>query len=335
VKQIYYPEHIRFLGKHIRGRSYKELALLFDERFGLQVTENAIKKICGRNGLCNGFGHGNPNYPPPRKFTDLHVRFLKKIVKGRKYAELAELFNMELGLSVTGKQISNLCKRRGLANGIDTRFQKGHIPFNKGRKGYCSPGCEKGWFPPGHMPFNTMPIGSERVTAEGYVEVKISNKSGPSRNRWKGKHVLIWEEANGPLPRGNVVLFSNGNRRNFKPENLISVSRRELAVINHMGLLSANKDTTKTGVNVAKLKILIADRKRGTFKSKKKKLVVIDNNGNRVFIAYDEKLKRYFAARDTKHGVRRLRASLKSRKTLEEAQEDLTEYAQKRGWQKV
>jgi hypothetical protein len=300
----------------------------------MSCTETAIKTLCTRYGLCNGFKNGTW----PKKYTAEQILFLKKNVKGCKYKELAILFNAEFGTAATESAIGQTCRKRGLRNGVIERFPKGHVPFNKGRKGYCSPGSEKGWFAPGHpgYKYNEMPVGSERVTADGYVEVKFSNKSGPPKNRWKNKHALIWEEANGPLPKGHVVLFGDGNRRNFKLDNLILVSRRELFVINHIGLLSTNKDITKIGVNVAKLKVLSADRKRGTWKSnKKKKLVVIDNKGKRVFIAYDEKRKRYIPARDTKNGVCRLQASLKSRKTLEEAQKDLTEYAQKRGWHRV
>jgi hypothetical protein len=199
--------------------------------------------------------------------------------------------------------------------------------------GYCSPGSEKGWFKPGQKPPNTVPIGAERITADGYVEVKISDRPGSPRNRWRGKHTLIWEKANGQIPKGHVILFADGDRRNLKLNNLILVSRKELAVINHLGLLSTNKSVSQTGVIIAKLKILMKDRKRGTWKSRKNKLVVFDNNGKRLFIAFDSKNKRYVPARETKHGVMMLRsANLKPRKTVEEARKDLAEYAQKRGW---
>jgi hypothetical protein len=305
------------------------------------VTKKAIKSFCKKNSLRNGFGHGNPNFSPPCKFTDKHVRFLKKIVKGRKYIEVANLFTMEFGIPVTREQISNLCKRKGLTNGIDTRFPKGHIPLNKGRKGYCAPGSEKGWFAPGHpgYKFNEMPIGSERVTDDGYVEVKYSNRSGPPNNRWKGKHTLIWEEKKGPVPKGYAILFADGNRKNFKLNNLLLVSRKELAVMNHMGMLSANKDINITAINIARLKILTADSKRGTWKSSgKKRFVVIDNTGKKVFVSHGSgrNRNRWIAVRETKTGLRELRAkTIKARNKFEDAQRDLKEYSLFRGWHKV
>jgi hypothetical protein len=187
------------------------------------------------------------------------------------------------------------------------------------------------------MPGNTMPLGSERINADGYVEIKYAEKGGPSKNRWKGKHVLRWEQANGPVPKGFAVIFADGNRRNFKLKNLVLVSRKELAVLNHAGMLtSKNEAITKVSVNIARLKVLLADRKRGTLETRsKKKLTIIDSRGLEIVITCDQKTGQYFPARKTRFGLRRLRAALKARKTPEEARDDLLAYALKRGWRRV
>jgi hypothetical protein len=90
-------------------------------------------------------------------------------------------------------------------------------------------------------------------------------------------------------------------------------------------------------VGIARLKVLLADRKRGTLKARNnKKLVIIDNRGSRIIIAYDQKTGRYFPVRESKFGLRRLRAlSLKPRKTIEDARDDLIAYALKRGWRRA
>jgi hypothetical protein len=250
---------------------------------------------------------------------------------------LYDLYDREFGFAISAKAMGGVLKNHGLKNGRDGRFRPGQVPPNKGRKGYCSPGSEKGWFEPGNMPFNTMPLGSERVNAYGYVEVKYSEKSGPPKNRWKGKHVLAWEKANGPVPEGHAVIFADGDRRNFKLKNLVLVSRKELAVLNRAGMLgSKNEGIAKVSVGIARLQVLLADRKRGTLETRSnKKLVVIDNRGSRIVIMRDRKTGRYFPARETKHGPRRLKAPLKPRETLKEARRDLTAYALKRGWRRV
>jgi hypothetical protein len=330
------PAHIRFLSKKIAGRSCREVTRLFNERFGMTVSENTMRTLLFKNGLRNNHGCG-VLHEERRKYLPYHIRFLKGIARGRSYAEITGMFNKEFGFAISVKAMGTLLKKHNLKNGRDYRFRPGNVPFNKGRKGYCPPGSEKGWFRPGNVPFDTMPLGSERINADGYVEIKYSEASGSSKNRWKGKHVLIWEKANGPAPKGHAVIFADGDRRNFKPGNLVLVSRKELAILNCKGMLaSKNEDITKVSVNIARLKVLIADRKRGTLETRgKRKLVVIDNRGSRIVIAHDQKTGRYYPVRETKFGPRRLRASLKTRKTIEEARDDLIAYALKRGWQRV
>jgi hypothetical protein len=337
VNKIYTPAHIRFLGKKIAGRSCKEVTRLFNGRFGLSATPAAIKTLLAKNGLRNNRGRGVLR-EERRKYLPLHIRFLKGIVRGRSYAEITGMFNREFGFSISVKAMGSLLKKYNLKNWRDCCFRPGQVPFNKDRKGYCPPGCEKGWFKPGHAPSNTVPVGSERINACGYVEMKYSEKSGSPKNRWKGKHVLIWEKANGPVPKGHAVIFADGNRRNFKPGNLVLVSRKELAVLNHTGMLaSKNGDITKVAVSIARLKVLIAGRKRGTLEtSGNRKLAVIDNRGSRIVIMRDKETGGYFPFRETKSGPRRLQAAaLKPRETIGEARKDLTAYALKRGWQRV
>lgn len=109
------------------------------------------------------------------------------------------------------------------------------------------------------MPTNFKPVGSERINAKGYVEVKVRNP-----NTWKLKHRVVWEQANGKIPKGHRILFADGNRLNMAPDNLLLVSRGELAVMNHFRLISAHKDLTKVGKSVAEIKLLLAARRKKT-----------------------------------------------------------------------
>jgi hypothetical protein len=201
---------------------------------------------------------------PPHKYTAAEIRFLEKKVAGRSYAELTELFNRRFGLSFTVDRLRGALGRFGLSNGRDCRFRPGRISYNKGKKGYCAPGSEKGWFKPGHMPSSTWrPVGTEVIDRDGYVKVKTRNP-----RTWKFKHRVIWERAHGKIPRGHVVIFADGNRLNTNLDNLLLVSRKELVVMNKQGLISADGGLTKAGRMIADIKILIAERKRGAKKRK-------------------------------------------------------------------
>jgi hypothetical protein len=158
----------------------------------------------------------------------------------------------------------SLAFQRGLRNERDCRFNTGHqptqfkkgmTPWNKGKKG--TGGWEPTQFKKGKMPWNYKPVGTERINTDGYVEIKIADPK-----TWKGKHIIIWEEANGPVPKGHVLIFADGNQQNVTVENLLLVSRRELAVMNKRGLISGDSELTKTGVVIADIYLKIGERKR-------------------------------------------------------------------------
>ena len=71
------------------------------------------------------------------------------------------------------------------------------------------------------------PIGTERVTIDGYLERKI-NDDMPLQKRWRAVHIVHWEQVNGPLPAGHALVFRDGNKRNICLENLELLTRAEL-----------------------------------------------------------------------------------------------------------
>jgi hypothetical protein len=210
---------------------------------------------------------------PPHKYTAAEIRFLRNYVAGRSIAEMTEIFNRHFGLrgreKLTLVQMRGALDKRKLRNGRDCRFRPGQVPPNKGKKGCCPAGCEKGWFKPGNKPWTCKPVGTERINGDGYVGVRIRNPSGKRRKNWKAKHRLIWEKTHGKIPRGRIVIFADGDRRNFAPGNLLLVSRAEHAVMNRRALRSSDGDLTRAGKAVADIKLLIAGRKRKLEKEKK------------------------------------------------------------------
>lgn len=107
---------------------------------------------------------------------------------------------------------------------IATRFQKGSVSFNKGKK--VSPEVyskmQPTMFKKGQIPVNHRDVGSERVNLDGYIEIKVAEP-----NRWRLKHRVIWEQANGSIPKGFNVQFKNHNRQDCRIENLYLISKAE------------------------------------------------------------------------------------------------------------
>ena len=89
------------------------------------------------------------------------------------------------------------------------------------------------------------------------MEIKIADP-----RTWKGKHKIIWEAANGPVPPGHVLIFADGNKLNVTLENLLLITRRELAVMNKKGLIANKAELTKAGVTVAGIFLKITERKK-------------------------------------------------------------------------
>jgi hypothetical protein len=105
------------------------------------------------------------------------------------------------------------------------RFPKGHATWNRGMKG-LDIGGKQTRFKAGDMPHNHRTVGSERVDRDGILWRKATDTR--RKSDWKAVHVIEWEKVNGALPSGKVVIFADGNRRNFDPSNLLAVTRGEL-----------------------------------------------------------------------------------------------------------
>lgn len=120
---------------------------------------------------------------------------------------------------------------RLLATGLGNRFEKGHVPWTKGRKGFKAGGrSEQTQFKKQARPHNHKPIGTTRIKV-GYLQRKVAD-TGDWMQDWKFVHVLLWEEHHGPVPQGHAVRFIDGDRRHITLDNLELITRSELMARN-------------------------------------------------------------------------------------------------------
>jgi hypothetical protein len=251
----YTKAQIDYLREIAPGRYNDEITELFNKKFGTNATKTVIQSLKASRGIKSGVVKAK------RQYTLEQLSYLQELSKkGLSNAEITLLFNERFGTNRTETAIQLQRVQYGFQTTARNCFKKGHVPWNKGLKG-VNFGGQKTQFKPGHKPHNWVPVGSERVNADGYMEVKIQD--GKLQKNWKGKHVLIWEQHNSqPVPPGHAVIFGDGNRRNFDPENLILVSRAQLARMNQSGLIKNDANLTKTGVIIADLLNKIGERKK-------------------------------------------------------------------------
>lgn len=199
--------------------------------------------------------------PAMHRFCDQRRDMLRR--------ELAVAFNKRFNMDLSMEAVRNFCKRNGYHTGRTGCFKKGNAPFNKGVKGWSAPGSVATQFKVGGLPANTVPVGTYRMSTPR-TKTKRCGKSYDvppywrvkvAENEWRFLHQLIWQDRHGSIPRGGVIIFLDGNTLNCAPDNLVCVSRGELAVLNrHSGFADAPVDVRSSIVARVKLQQAIHDR---------------------------------------------------------------------------
>lgn len=167
---------------------------------------------------------------------------------------------------VTLDNIKSLCWRKGWKTGRDGCFPKGHIPDNKGKKRPFNASSARTQFKRGQLPHNTKYAGHERVSKDGYVEISV-NETNPHTGyarRYVLKHRWLWEQANGPVPKGRCLKSLDGNKANTDPSNWELVPRGLLPRLNGRfgrGYDDASAELKPTIMAVAKLEHRLREKK--------------------------------------------------------------------------
>lgn len=244
----------------VDSKSNKDIAQILTERFPDKgvFTASHIHTYKTRFGIKPKGKRIMPTmYQSP--FPPGMYEFVKENVAGRTSAELTHLINDHYGCNITVKQVIAFKKNHHLPSGINTRYQKGNIPYTKGRHVVQSEKAIQTQFKKGEMPHNYLPVGSRVKNGEGYWIEKVADP-----HSWKFLHRLEWERNNGPIPADKVVIFLDGNKDNCNIENLALISREEHFYLLRHGLRFDNADLTLTGMNIAKLASAPKHRKEKT-----------------------------------------------------------------------
>lgn len=222
-ERFYYSEEmLLFLRENVYGCRLKKLTELFNNTFSTQKTKKEIHAICGRYKFRNGCQN-------KLFYTDDKLQFLKSIVPGRSWKEIALLFNAKFGVNIKSINLKSACVSRGILTGrIGHRYHK-----------------------------ERSPLGTERIDKDGYLFIKVKHP-----NKWIPKHRFLWEQKNGPVPDGYHIIFADGDKTNFSESNLIKVNRKEHFHLNKRKLRFSDPEYTKAGLNIVKILIKAEERQK-------------------------------------------------------------------------
>lgn len=188
------------------------------------------------------------------RYSDEQKKFIVDNNYGKYAKELADIFNKHFNTNITAKEIKYFRRNHKLNSGLTGQFQKGQVSHNKGKKQieYMSNEAiertKATRFKKGNRPLCYRPVGSERITKDGYIEVKVADP-----NKWETKNKVIYKKYFGDIPKGYKVIYADGNRLNNEPTNLILVSSSELLIANRNHLIYENKDLTESGILISKV----------------------------------------------------------------------------------
>jgi hypothetical protein len=169
-------------------------------------------------------------------YTEEEIKFLKDNYSDMRTAALATIMNRplwsinckayELGLRKSTKHMKALQEiesQKLINSGKRHQFKKGQPSHNKGKKmpPELYEKVKRTMFKPGNKPGNIKKVGAIRIDHEGYTYVKIADSD------WRLKHRVVYENVNGPVPDGHVVIFKDNNMHNFDINNLQMISQKE------------------------------------------------------------------------------------------------------------
>lgn len=203
-----------------------------------------------------------------RKYTPEAIEFIKENYETMRCNDMVKILNEKYNLNISLRSLYNFKETngfitktpwnkgtKGLTKGNSGSFKKGHQPKNKGTKGISKP--NKTSFKKGNIPDNIREVGSERITKDGYIEIKVAEP-----NVWKLKHRVVYEKYFGKIPKGKMVVFLDRNKQNLSIDNLECITKHENLIMNSRGYYSTNPEITKTGLNAIRLEISIKNRKK-------------------------------------------------------------------------
>lgn len=249
----------------------EDLAEACNKKFGTSFTAKSMKAFRGNHGYRNGKKQWTKEeyWKYQKRYPQGMYEFIRDNSWNVSSKEMAEMVNEKFGTTFTPSGMKQFRQRHGIKSGCTGWYQKGHAPGTKGKtlEEICKNDPEKlarvraTQFKKGQRPINELPVGSIVVNSDGY-KLRKKQMEGTLWERWEFLHRAVWEENNGPIPKGMMVSFKDSNKLNCDISNLMLITKAENAMLTHSGLRSEDPDLTEAGLNVARVKLAMNNAKK-------------------------------------------------------------------------
>ena len=259
------PEQIEWLRQQYPRWRRAPLTARFNAQFGTRYTLHQIANIIQRQQITSG----RPNHlvrgeRPPAAWTPDLVDWLRRERPTGTLQQITDRLNARFGTRFSTHAVNGACTRLSIRSERDTRFKPGARPWNHKQRIKQQPGSMRTQFQPGTR-ICRVPIGSYRQDPKGYWKLKVSDTApaGYSRRDWRYVHHLTYIAHHGPIPRGHIVIFLDGDNTNcLDPDNLICIDRHTHAMTNQMSEPSDAPEIRRLVIHTAKVRAALAKAKR-------------------------------------------------------------------------
>ncbi len=270
-----YPREVHdFVKENAPKMRDRDLAEACNKALGTSFTAGSMKAFRGNHGYRNGKKQWTKEeyWKYQRLYPEGMYEFVRDNSWGVSSKEMACMVNEKFGTAFSATMMKQFRQRHGIKSGVTGWYQKGHPPGNKGKKleEYVTDPARvaeireriKGTqFKKGDRPPNELPVGSVVVNKEGFKLIKVQME-GTLWERWHFLQREVWQEHNGPIPEGMVVIFKDKNRLNCDIENLALVTKGENAALARKGYRFEDPDLTMAALNMVRLQNRAKEKRR-------------------------------------------------------------------------
>jgi hypothetical protein len=248
--KLFPKEVVEYIHANCKGNTRAEMAEMLNAKFGTKYTTEQIKAYYGNHHILTG--RATERYS--RLFPKEVVEYIYANCKGITRVEMTERLNAEFGAKYTHQQIQTYYSRNRIVSGTTGKCANRHRP----PKGVYPKGLYKWHIENNRSGKPKYSVGDVVKREDGYLHRKVGD------GELVKEHHYVWEQANGPVPKGYMLIFKDGDRTNCELENLALVSRAENVYLTRKKMRFTDPQLTESAVNLAKLHIAAMQKKGET-----------------------------------------------------------------------